>query len=343
MKKDLFENGIIFWTTAQAFIYHYLPDIRKTSVNTVSSYRDGLNAYVDYLAQTKNIQRKKICFNDFSKKQLNEYLDWMLNVRSLSPKTCNLRMTAINSFLKYASDEHTELTAIYVSVCDIKTVKVAKMPIEFFEKKQMKALLAAPDIYKKTGRRNQMILIMLYDTAIRVSELLELSVKNLHLDADVPYVTIHGKGNKYRNVPIMSKTREHLRHYLKEFHYAVSDDTPLFYTVTHGIKHRLSPDTIEKLIKNSAAKARCTGVDMPESSHCHMIRKTRAMDLYQAGIPLAHIQQLLGHEDISTTSGFYAFATVETLSKSMSKISSSIIEETKNWKEPKTLARLYSL
>ena len=67
------------------------------------------------------------------------------------------------------------------------------------------------------------------------------------------------------------------------------------------------------------------------------------MDLYQAGIPLAHIQQLLGHEDISTTSGFYAFATLETLAKSMSKIASSASEETKNWKDSKTLSRLYSL
>ena len=82
---------------------------------------------------------------------------------------------------------------------------------------------------------------------------------------------------------------------------------------------------------------------MPASCHCHMVRKTRAMDLYQAGIPLPHIQQLLGHEEISTTSGFYAFATLDTLAKSMEKIDDSATHMSKEWKNPKTIARLYSL
>lgn len=82
---------------------------------------------------------------------------------------------------------------------------------------------------------------------------------------------------------------------------------------------------------------------MPGSCHCHMVRKTRAMDLYQSGVPLAHIQQLLGHEDISTTSGFYAFATLDTLAKSMEETSASDKAVEKTWKDPKVIEKLYSL
>ena len=82
---------------------------------------------------------------------------------------------------------------------------------------------------------------------------------------------------------------------------------------------------------------------MPDSCHCHMVRKTRAMDLYQSGLPLAHIQQLLGHEEISTTSGFYAFATLDTLAKSMAKTEGCDDLPEKKWKDPNVIEKLYSL
>ena len=82
---------------------------------------------------------------------------------------------------------------------------------------------------------------------------------------------------------------------------------------------------------------------MPEHPHCHMIRKTRAMDLYKNGMPLAHIQQLLGHENMSTTSGFYAFATIETLSKSMAAANMESNGAGKKWDDRGILAKIYSL
>ena len=117
--------------------------------------------------------------------------------------------------------------------------------------------------------------------------------------------------------------------------------SPLFYVVTHGKKHRLSDDTIQSLLKKHTDKARQTVV-MPEKVHFHMIRKTRAMDLYQAGCPLTYIQQLLGHESMSTTSGFYAFATVKTLADSIEKASPSS-SDNKIWKDPAVMEQLYRL
>ena len=188
-----------------------------------------------------------------------------------------------------------------------------------------------------------MMLILYYDTGARNSELLKASLNQVHLDAEVPYITILGKGRKYRNIPLMTKTVNHLRRYFKEFHSDSDSDTPLFYAVTYGKKHRLSTDTVESMIKNYCKECRDDNIDMPEKPICHMIRKTRAMDLYKSGMPLTHIQQLLGHKDISTTSGFYAFATLDTISDALKKANNDSSELTGKWNDANILKKIYKL
>lgn len=152
---------------------------------------------------------------------------------------------------------------------------------------------------------------------------------------------IYGKGRKYRNIPLMNKTQQHLKRYLKEFHNPPQSDDPLFYGVTRGEQHQLSTDSMEVMLKRYVKECISTGIEMPSKPHCHMIRKARSIDLYQSGVPLTHIQQLLGHKDLSTTSGFYAFATLETLAKSMERVNES--RTAKSWDEQDALAKIYRL
>lgn len=343
MKKNSLNDAIIFWDTATYFLYHQLPEIRNASVNTISSYRDSLNLFIDYLEVKKNRKRRDISFTDCDKDTLKNYQDWMLNEHKLSGKTSNLRLTAIRSLLEYASGEYPELMSLYLGACVLKGTKTASKPIEFFESTQMKSLLMAPDISTKIGRRNQLILILMYDTAARVSEIINLTLDNLHINSNIPYVIILGKGRKYRNVPLMDKTCRHLKRYLNEFHEKAAKEDALFYATTYGEKHHLSHDTMELLIKRYTKECVMQGIEMPTKPHCHMIRKTRAMDLYQSGIPLTHVQQLLGHEDLSTTSGFYAFATLDTLAKSLLKVNPDNKSTERKWSDKKTLARIYKL
>lgn len=343
-KKDASKNSAVFWQMAKDYVDHRLPEIRKSSPNTVKAYRDSLNKYVDYLESEKKIRRTDICFSDFNKQNITDFLDWMLNAKKYAYKTCNLRITAIHALLEYAANENsTDLMALYLEACTVKGLKVTANPIEYFESYQMKALLAAPDGKTTTGRRNQMMLILYYDTAARISELLEMTVSQLHLDADIAYLTILGKGRKYRNIPLMDKTVRHLRSYLRGFHRDTTADCPLFYARSHGRIHPLSHDTVETMIRRYCKVCVENGTSMPEQPHCHMIRKTRAMDLYKNGMPLAHIQQLLGHESMSTTSGFYAFATIETLSKSMSAANQEDTGAGKKWNDRGILEKIYSL
>lgn len=116
-----------------------------------------------------------------------------------------------------------------------------------------------------------MILILAYDAGLRVSELIDLKISSLHLDAEVPYVTILGKGPKYGNVPLMRKTIDHLNTYLEEFHPVIKMDTPLFFAKTHGIIHPLSEDTMQNLLKKYTNESRSV-IEMPKDVHFHMLR-----------------------------------------------------------------------
>ena len=187
-----------------------------------------------------------------------------------------------------------------------------------------------------------MILILLYDTGARVQELADLNISALHLNVTNPYATLTGKGRKTRNVPLMNKTVEHLKRYLGEFHPDMAE-APLFYSRFDGVPHHLSTDSISLILKIAADKARETCPDVPNNVHCHLIRKTKAMDLYRNGVPLPFIMQLLGHESMSTTSGFYAFATLEMMSEAMNKAAPIFADDEKLWKKPALKKLLYSL
>lgn len=185
-------------------------------------------------------------------------------------------------------------------------------------------------------------LILLYDTGARVQELADLDIESLHLDVPNPYISIIGKGRKRRNVPIMRKTVAHLNSYLKEFHPS-EQSAPLFYSMRDGKPHRLSTDSISLVVGTAAKMARETCNAVPENVHCHLFRKTKAMDLYKNGIPLPFIMQLLGHESMSTTSGFYAFATLEMMSDAINKSVPIIGGTEKLWKNKNAKQALYTL
>ena len=340
MKKKL-EDSSFFWNTAHEYLDRELPDIRQRNINTVKAYRDSLNQFIDYLETEKGIPRSKISFKDFGRDNIRDYMSWMKKVLHRAPKTINLRLTAVHSLLKFASDEDRDITPVYVNAKTVKGVTVQKKEIEFFEKGQTKALLSCQNMNRKTERRNRMALILMYDSACRVDEIARLKVGSLHLKAEIPYVTLWGKCDKYRNVPLMNKTCDHLRIYLKEFHPSYDHDAPLFYAVTHGSIHKLSADTYETMLKHYAIVCEENGSEMPSTAHTHMLRKSRAMDLYQEGMSLAHIQELLGHEHISTTSGFYAFATLSTLSKSLEQASGKM--DSVEWISDKDLEKLFRL
>ena len=318
-----------------------MPVARNLSDKSVEAYKQSLKTYLQFLEEEKSLLNEKVTFEAFSREYVTDYIGW-LKAKGYVPKTINLKLTAIRSFLKYCSDEDFELRGIYTEVCTVKKQKEEKKPIEYLQPNATAAILSAYDTKTAKHRRNRMILIMLYDTGARVQELADLNINSLHLEMNNPFVTLIGKGKKSRNVPLLQKTVQHLRLYLQEFH-PKNEECPLFYSLLDGKPHRLSTDSISLVLKKAADKARIDCADVPLNVHCHMFRKTKAMDLYKNGVPLPFIMQLLGHESMSTTSGFYAFATLEMMSDAMNKAAPIVADEEKLWKKKDVKKILYSL
>ena len=197
-----------------------------------------------------------------------------------------------------------------------------------------------PQIRKK--ETVTVIMILLYDTAIRIAELLELKISSLKLTS-VPSIHIHGKGDKERSVSITDATVSHLKKYLRQFHPEMLPDQPLFYTKIKGCIAPMSPGNVSRIISKYADMIRSEHPDLPKHLHCHMFRRTRATGLYRNGVELEMISVILGHSSTETTR-IYATPSIEMLGEAMNTANSTIPGETPDWEENEDeLARICGL
>jgi site-specific recombinase XerD len=149
-----------------------------------------------------------------------------------------------------------------------------------------------------------------------------LSLTLAGLDARRLTADLLGKGSKPRRLPITSETARHFSRYAAVFHPSPEPEAPLFYTIRG---HRLVPmsdDNVARLIRQHATTARATCPDVPDRVHPHMLRHSRAMHLYQAGMPLALLTEWLGHADPETTL-VYTHADTEMKRQALEKATSA--------------------
>ena len=168
--------------------------------------------------------------------------------------------------------------------------------IDYLDREQIEALLAAPDLSTWYGRRDRALLHLCVQTGLRVSELIGLRCGDVVLGAGA-HVRCHGKGRKERSTPLRADTTAVLDAWLDER--ADAADRPLFVSNRNG---RLSRDAVERIVRKYAALAaeRCPTL---KGKHVtpHCLRHTAAMDLLHNGVGCTVIALRLGHESVETT------------------------------------------
>jgi site-specific recombinase XerD len=301
-----------FYGTVRDYLTIYLPSQKECSPNTVKSYREGLNLFLSFIADSKDIRIYQIGFDDISPENLGDFISWLQDERCCGNTTINQRIAIIRAFLKYTGARFPDLNSYYVKMQQVPFKKVEKdLTVNFFSEKALEAILKQPDPKKKSEHRNLFYLILLYDTGARNQEILDLHPTDFVTTGKSSHVVIHGKGNKTRCVPIMEKTMEHFESYIRRFSIDPKDtETTVFFTTSHGYRHPMSDDNVTRFLKGYAASARKECDEVPDKVTPHMFRHSRAIHLYRKGVPLVLISEWLGHSNLETTL-IYAYADTE--------------------------------
>lgn len=260
------------------FLSDYLIIERNLSPNTIKSYKKTFQFLIEYLVKVKHFKLNEITFKNITREIIIDFLN-SLEEKGNSIQTRNQRLGAIKSFYQFCLIDEIENIDNINKILTIKAKKFTKKVIDFLTEDELKQVFDSIDISTKIGRRNLTILVLLYDTGARVSEIINLKVEDIHLEEK--YVILTGKGNKQRVVPIMENTKKLLINYFKENKEKLWNNDFTYEGIRYIFKKI-------KLILNKNITP-------------HTFRHSRAIHLLDNGVNIMYIKEFLGHECISTT------------------------------------------
>jgi site-specific recombinase XerD len=306
------------------FLTIYLPEQRSCSTHTIKSYRESINLLFSFLEAEKGLSLFDITFETINAQVILEFLSWLEHERRCGIRTRNQRLAAIRAFFNYAGKMDISLIEYQNNLRKIPMKKTDNsMAVSFLSESALATVLSEPDINTSKGIRDMFYMILLYDSGARNSELLNLRLKNVDLTPSHGNISVIGKGNKHRIIPIMNRTTEHCRKYLALYHENECDkEQYLFYIMRNGRKYRMSDDNVARFLKGYGISAKRKCPEIPDHLHPHLFRHTRAMHLYRGGMPLALLAQWLGHSQLETTL-IYANADTEMKRQAIQKATCS--------------------
>lgn len=260
---------------------------KSLSENSVSAYLHDIQSLTDFLQVTNDLKNP----DDILLKDLEKFTKWV-NELGMTNSSQARMISGIRSFFKFCLIE--EITSTDPSALLEAPKQQRKLP-DTLSFQEIEMIIAVIDLSKPEGERNKAILETLYSCGLRVSELVNLKISNLHLGEG--FVRVTGKGDKERLVPIGSDAQKFIKNYRDNIrnHIAIKPgEEDIIFLNRRG--SRLTRLMIFLIVKSLAKKA---GINKNISPHT--FRHSFATHLVEGGADLRAVQAMLGHESITTT------------------------------------------
>jgi len=280
----------------EGFFTQRLLQQKQASTHTIASYRDTFRLLFRFTEKRLHKPPSRLTLEEIDAPLVAAFLNDLEKSRSISPRSRNLRLTAIRSFFRYAAYEAPAHSAQIQRVLAIPGKRYDRVQIHFLSHAELDALLGAPELETWSGRRDHALLMVALQTGLRLSELTGLKRQDVMVDTGA-HVRCTGKGRKERCTPLTKQTRAVLKNWLNEPQRA---RTEMLFPNARG--NRLSGDGVRYVLAKHIVTASKTCPSLLRKKVTpHVLRHTMAMELLQAGVDRAVIALWLGHESVETT------------------------------------------
>lgn len=321
------------------FFGHYLGVQKGLSINTISSYRDAIKLLLCYGGDTLKKSVDELMAEDITESLVLNFLDHVEKKRDCTVRTRNARLAAIRSLFAFIAREEPVLMVQCQQVRAIPSKRTDHRIIDYLEEKELQAVLDSIDINSRTGVRDHALLMLLYNTGARVSEIVSLKRDDLRL-ADTAQINLLGKGKKQRSCPLWPETVTALDAYLNQRRPHQIETQQVFLNANgdpitrFGIRYITRKYGIKAQMKRPSIKAKAVNP--------HTLRHTTAMHLLRSGNDIYTVSYWLGHAHINTTH-IYIEIDMDMKRKMLEKADSPKIRKKAPWQKPNILKWLDKL
>ena len=286
-----------FPALVQAFFVEHLTQQRALSLQTVAAYRDAFMLFLGFAEARLGRSPAQITLADITPALIMAFLDHLERDRHNSVRSRNARLAALRSFLKFAAHRDVASLQVIEHALGVPAKRFERPMLGYLSREEILAVIGTPD-GTWFSQRDHALLLLLYNTGARVSEIVVVKVGDVVLDDGAACVHLHGKGRKQRSVPLWRSTVRAIRAWLKrnpQFH---SDSTLLPNRDGQAMSRWNVMQRLDRAVQ--AAAESCPDLATRHISP-HVIRHTTAMHLLQAGVDISVIALWLGHESPATT------------------------------------------
>ena len=314
----------------------YLTSQRGCSAVTIKAYRKVFSQFLTFMEETRGKIPDMIHMKDFTRETVSDFLDWLEKENGCTENTRNHRLAVLRSFasfVKYDSPDHLDEC---LRILSINFKKVEQGEISYLKADGMKLLLEQPDRTTPSGRRDHLMLSLMYSTGIRVSELIGIRVKDISLE-NPKSLKIFGKGSKVRFVPLIKQVVPFLKAYMKENKLDLPENSNELLFKNH-MKAQFTRQGVFFMVRKYASMAREKDSTLiPEGIGCHSLRHSTAMSLVNSKVDLIYVRDLLGHSSVQTTE-IYARADSEAKRVAIESAAQDFVpKETAVWENNKSV------